>query len=102
MVINAANLVNVRLYGEMEFWFALIKVLAIVGMIGFGIWLLVSGHGGERASIETFGSTVGSWYRLARADFVAGGDYVLLRRSGAYRHYRRRSQLAANHDSEGG
>lgn len=52
VVINAANLVNVRLYGEMEFWFALIKVLAIVGMIGFGIWLLVSGHGGERASIE--------------------------------------------------
>lgn len=51
VAINAANLVNVRLYGEMEFWFALIKVLAIVGMIGFGIWLLVSGHGGERASI---------------------------------------------------
>ena len=52
VVINAANLVNVRLYGEMEFWFALIKVLAIVGMIGFGIWLLVSGHGGERATIN--------------------------------------------------
>ena len=51
VVINAANLVNVRLYGEMEFWFALIKVLAIIGMIGFGIWLLASGHGGERASI---------------------------------------------------
>ncbi|MFB5746752.1 phenylalanine transporter [Cedecea sp. P7760] len=52
VVINAANLVNVRLYGEMEFWFALIKVLAIVGMIGFGIWLLASGHGGERASVS--------------------------------------------------
>lgn len=52
VVINAVNLVNVRLYGEMEFWFALIKVLAIVGMIGFGIWLLASGQGGERASID--------------------------------------------------
>lgn len=52
VVINAANLVNVRLYGEMEFWFALIKVLAIVGMIAFGIWLLASGHGGERASVS--------------------------------------------------
>jgi phenylalanine-specific permease len=51
-IINAVNLVNVRLYGEMEFWFALIKVLAIIGMIGFGIWLLASGHGGERASIN--------------------------------------------------
>ncbi|WP_435953446.1 phenylalanine transporter [Dryocola sp. BD626] len=52
VIINAVNLVNVRLYGEMEFWFALIKVLAIVGMIGFGVWLLASGNGGERASIE--------------------------------------------------
>lgn len=52
VVINAVNLVNVRLYGEMEFWFALIKVLAIIGMIGFGIWLLSSGHGGERASVS--------------------------------------------------
>lgn len=52
VIINAVNLVNVRLYGEMEFWFALIKVLAIIGMIGFGVWLLASGHGGERATVE--------------------------------------------------
>lgn len=51
VAINAANLVNVRLYGEMEFWFALIKVLAIIGMIAFGIWLLVTGQGGERTGI---------------------------------------------------
>jgi len=51
VLINAANLVNVRLYGEMEFWFALIKVLAIVGMIGFGVWLLVNGRGGERSDV---------------------------------------------------
>lgn len=51
-IINAVNLVNVKLYGEMEFWFALIKVLAIIGMIGFGIWLLVSGHGGERTGFD--------------------------------------------------
>lgn len=52
VMINAVNLVNVRLYGEMEFWFALIKVLAIIGMIGFGIWLLASGQGGERAGVD--------------------------------------------------
>lgn len=52
IIINAVNLVNVRLYGETEFWFALIKVLAIIGMIGFGLWLLFSGHGGEHASID--------------------------------------------------
>ena len=52
IIINAVNLVNVRLYGETEFWFALIKVLAIIGMIGFGLWLLFSGNGGERATID--------------------------------------------------
>ena len=35
IIINAVNLVNVRLYGETEFWFALIKVLAIIGMCMF-------------------------------------------------------------------
>ena len=52
VLINAVNLVNVRLYGETEFWFALIKVLAIIGMIGFGIWMLTTGNGGEHASID--------------------------------------------------
>ena len=52
ILINAVNLVNVRLYGEMDFWFALIKVLASIAMIGFGLWLLFSGTGGERAGIE--------------------------------------------------
>ncbi len=52
IIITSVKLVNLRLYGETEFWFALIKVLAIIGMIGFGLWLLFSGHGGEKASID--------------------------------------------------
>ncbi|RNM23199.1 amino acid permease [Dickeya undicola] len=51
VVINAINLANVKMYGELEFWFAIIKVAAIVGMIVFGGWLLVSGHGGPEATI---------------------------------------------------
>ncbi|CAI0761933.1 amino acid permease [Serratia proteamaculans] len=51
VLINMINLVNVRLYGETEFWFAIIKVVAIVGMIVFGAWLLASGNGGPQASI---------------------------------------------------
>jgi L-asparagine transporter-like permease len=30
----------------MEFWFAIIKVVAIVGMIGFGAYLLATGAAG--------------------------------------------------------
>ena len=51
LVINAINLLHVKLFGEMEFWFAIIKVLAIVGMIVFGSYLLVSGEGGAQASV---------------------------------------------------
>jgi aromatic amino acid transport protein AroP len=52
VLINAINLTNVKVYGEMEFWFAIIKVIAVVGMILFGGWLLLSGHGGPEASVS--------------------------------------------------
>ena len=52
VVLFSLNIIDVKGYGETEFWFALIKVLAIIGMIGFGLWLLFSGHGGEKASID--------------------------------------------------
>lgn len=51
LAINAINLANVKVYGEMEFWFALIKVLAIIAMILFGGWLLLSGQGGPEATV---------------------------------------------------
>jgi aromatic amino acid transport protein AroP len=51
VLINAINLLHVKLFGEMEFWFAIIKVAAIVAMIGFGAYLLASGTGGPQASV---------------------------------------------------
>jgi len=50
--VNAINLFNVRLYGELEFWFSIIKVSAILAMIGFGAWLLASGNGGPQAAVS--------------------------------------------------
>ena len=52
VVINAINLTNVKAFGEMEFWFAIIKVIAVVAMIIFGGWLLFSGNGGPQASVS--------------------------------------------------
>ena len=40
VVITAINLINVRAYGEFEFWMALIKITAIVLMIVLGLYLL--------------------------------------------------------------
>ncbi|MBD8681008.1 amino acid permease [Pseudomonas sp. CFBP 13719] len=51
VLINAINMFQVKIYGEMEFWFSLIKVAAIVSMIGFGAWMLATGSGGPDASI---------------------------------------------------
>lgn len=50
-LINAINLLHVKLFGEMEFWFSIIKVAAIVSMIAFGLYLLGSGQGGAQSSV---------------------------------------------------
>jgi len=42
VLINALNFINVRAFGEFEFWFALIKVVTVVAMIMMGCYLLVS------------------------------------------------------------
>ena len=52
IVINALNLGSVKLFGEAEFWFSIIKVVAIIAMILFGSYLLLSGTGGEQATIQ--------------------------------------------------
>ena len=52
VMINAINLTNVKVFGEMEFWFAIIKVVAVIGMILFGGWLLFSGHAGPQATVR--------------------------------------------------
>ncbi len=51
LIINAINLASVKSFGETEFWFSIIKVAAIIGMIGFGAYLLVSGNAGPEASV---------------------------------------------------
>ena len=52
ILINMINLMHVKVFGEMEFLFSMIKILAIIGMIGFGAYLLASGHAGETASVS--------------------------------------------------
>lgn len=50
--ISAVNLTNVRLFGEIEFWLAAIKVLAICSMILFGTIILVGGLAPETSSVK--------------------------------------------------
>lgn len=52
LIVNALNFASVKVYGETEFWFSIIKVAAIIAMILFGTYLLISGTGGEHATIH--------------------------------------------------
>ncbi|SDB90183.1 amino acid permease [Acinetobacter boissieri] len=42
IIVTLINTFNVKFYGEAEFWLSLIKVVAVISMIGFGIYLLVT------------------------------------------------------------
>ncbi|MGN2253600.1 amino acid permease [Frateuria sp. GZRe12] len=63
VMIGGLNLMAVKVYGEMEFWFALIKVLTVVLMIlgGFGIIWLGWGNGGQPVGISNLW-THGGWF----------------------------------------
>jgi L-asparagine permease len=52
-VLLAVNLVTVRLFGELEFWFATLKVIAIVSFLSVGLVLVlaVAGIGNTHASV---------------------------------------------------
>ncbi len=43
VILLLMNLATVKLFGEMEFWFALIKVIAILGLIVIGIFMIIKG-----------------------------------------------------------
>ncbi|GGZ85442.1 L-asparagine permease [Streptomyces subrutilus] len=43
-VVLTANLISVKYFGEMEFWFSLVKVTALVVFLAVGIWLVATGH----------------------------------------------------------
>jgi len=67
--VNALNLASVKVYGEAEFWFSIVKVVAIIAMIAFGSYLLLSGNGGERATVANLVNDGGffpmGWLTLA-------------------------------------
>ncbi|POX41106.1 L-asparagine permease [Streptomyces sp. Ru73] len=44
LVVLTANLISVRWFGEFEFWFAIIKVAAIIAFLAIGCWLLAGRH----------------------------------------------------------
>ncbi len=42
-ILFLLNLLSVKMFGEAEFWFALIKVITIIALIGTGGWMIATG-----------------------------------------------------------
>lgn len=53
-LVTAINLTQVELFGEFEFWLALIKILAIIGMIVLGLVLVFAGVSGTDTGVANF------------------------------------------------
>lgn len=53
-VLWAANLIAVAVFGEVEFWFSLLKIIVIIALIVVGIAIIVGGFGklGDQASFS--------------------------------------------------
>jgi len=55
IILYGANLLAVRVFGELEFWFALIKILTIVALIVIGLVIIVF-HVGAFGAQASFGN----------------------------------------------
>lgn len=51
VLLTAMNLVAVGVFGETEFWFSMIKIGAIVGLIGTGIIMMLTGFETPQGSV---------------------------------------------------
>ncbi|MFP1747601.1 bifunctional threonine/serine APC transporter ThrP [Lonsdalea quercina] len=71
VLVAGANLAAVRLYGEIEFWFAMIKITTIIVMIVVGAGVIFFGLGNH-------GEAIGFANLTAHGGFLAGGWKGLL------------------------
>ncbi|MET8752192.1 amino acid permease [Streptomyces sp. NPDC004667] len=54
LILYTANLISVKMFGEIEFWFSMIKVTALIGMIVIGVGVVTFGfsQAGETAAVS--------------------------------------------------
>lgn len=71
ILVAGANLAAVRLYGEIEFWFAMIKITTIIAMIIVGLGVIFFGFGNH-------GQATGFANLTEHGGFLAGGWKGLL------------------------
>lgn len=81
VVITLVNLGNVKFYGESEFWLSIVKVTAVISMIVFGLYLLLTADASSTAAFSNLWTAggffpngfEGLFYMLAFLMFAFGG-----------------------------
>ncbi|MBB3227703.1 D-serine/D-alanine/glycine transporter [Luteibacter sp. Sphag1AF] len=74
LLLLCLNLATVKLFGEMEFWFALIKIIAIAALIVVGFGMVAWGFtapSGHKASLSNLWSD-GGMFPMGLSGFFAG------------------------------
>ena len=73
-LLLALNLLTVKLFGEIEFWFAMIKIVAIVTLVGTGLYMVTTGFTaptGRQASLANLWND-GGMFPHGAMGFFAG------------------------------
>lgn len=78
VILLIMNLTTVKLFGEMEFWFALIKVIAILALIVIGIFMILKGFSTSSgpASFTNLWSH-GGWFPNGMKGFILSFQMVV-------------------------
>lgn len=78
-VLVVMNLSAVKYFGEMEFWFALIKVIAILGLIGVGLFMIVSGFHTPAGTVSFSNLwAYGGWFPNGAGGFILSFQWWFL------------------------
>ncbi|WP_145323418.1 amino acid permease [Paenibacillus xylanexedens] len=78
VILLIMNLATVKLFGEMEFWFALIKVVAILALIVVGLYMIIKGFTTDQgpASFSNLWSH-GGWFPNGLHGFIISFQMVV-------------------------
>ena len=105
-IVFAVNIFSVKFFGETEFWFAFIKVMAIVFLIAFGFMMILFGlgHGGTPigfANLTDFGGFApngfsGAFLAIVIVAFSFGGIEDLGMAAGEVKNIKHTMKSAVN------
>ncbi|SPX12509.1 D-serine/D-alanine/glycine transporter [Escherichia coli] len=81
VLLLTLNLATVKMFGEMEFWFAMIKIVAIVSLIVVGL-VMVAMHFQSPTGVEASFAHLwndGGWFPKGLSGFFAGFQIAVFR-----------------------